>query len=187
MFAVAVLAYKSADRGALEKNEFNFEPIREVCWLFLGIFATMQPALQLISNFAQENADSLSVGMFYWGTGALSGILDNAPTYLNFLAAAMGKFGLDVNLPSDVAEFARGVMQNGTSSALTLQAISVAAVFFGALSYIGNAPNFMVKAIAEANGVDTPSFMGYIFKYSLPILLPIYFVVYVIFFGGWVL
>ncbi len=187
MFSVAGLAFVTADREALAKNEFNFEPIREVGWLFLGIFATMQPALQLISNFARQNAESLSVGTFYWGTGILSGILDNAPTYLNFLAASMGKFGMDVNAPAAVAAFAEGVMQSGSSSVLTLQAISVAAVFFGALSYIGNAPNFMVKAIAEANGVETPSFMGYIVKYSIPILLPIYFVIYVIFFSGWVL
>lgn len=187
MFSVAGLAFFTADKEALAKNEFNFEPIREVGWLFLGIFATMQPALQLISSFAQQNADSLSVGTFYWGTGSLSGILDNAPTYLNFLAASMGKFGMDVNAPAAVALFADGVMQGDSSSVLTLQAISVAAVFFGALSYIGNAPNFMVKAIAEASGVETPSFMGYIIKYSIPILLPIYFVVYVIFFSGWVL
>ncbi|MFT4606307.1 MAG: Na+/H+ antiporter NhaD/arsenite permease-like protein, partial [Rhodothermales bacterium] len=180
MLLVAFLAFRTADAGAMEKNEFNFEPIREVGWLFLGIFATMQPALQLIANFASSNADSLGVGTFYWGTGALSGILDNAPTYLNFLAAAMGKFGLDVNSPAAVVEFA-----NGLESAVYLQAISVAAVFFGAMSYIGNAPNFMVKAIAESNGVETPSFMGYIIRYSLPILLPIYFIIYVVFYSGW--
>jgi len=182
MFAVAGLAYVTADKKALEKNEFNFEPIREVGWLFLGIFATMQPALQLISNFASNNAESLTTGMFYWGTGALSGILDNAPTYLNFLAAAMGKFGLDVNDPAAVQAFA-----NGVESMIFLQAISVAAVFFGAMSYIGNAPNFMVKAIAESNGVETPSFMGYIVKYSIPILLPVYFIVYLVFYSGWIL
>ncbi|MBO6576619.1 MAG: sodium:proton antiporter [Rhodothermales bacterium] len=180
MFAVAFAAFFTADKTAMEKNEFNFEPIREVGWLFLGIFATMQPALQLISNFAASNADALGVGTFYWGTGVLSGILDNAPTYLNFLAAAMGKFGLDVNMPSAVVEFATGV-----DSAVYLQAISVAAVFFGAMSYIGNAPNFMVKAIAESNGVETPSFMGYIVKYSIPILLPIYLIIYIVFYSGW--
>ncbi|GMQ81343.1 MAG: sodium:proton antiporter [Rhodothermia bacterium] len=187
MFAVAFLSFVTADKEALAKNDFNFEPIREVGWLFLGIFATMQPALELIANFAQQNSESLTVGMFYWGTGALSGILDNAPTYLNFLAAAMGKFSMDVNAPADVATFAEGVVQGGSTSTLVLQAISVAAVFFGALSYIGNAPNFMVKAIAEANGLETPSFMGYIFKYSIPILLPIYFVIYAVFFSGWIL
>ena len=186
MFSVAALAFLTADKEALKKNEFTLEPIREVGWLFLGIFATMQPALQLISNFASTNSDSLTVGMFYWGTGLLSAILDNAPTYLNFLAAAMGKYAMDANAPAVVASFAEGVVQSGLSSTIVLQAISVAAVFFGALSYIGNAPNFMVKAIAEANGVETPSFMGYIFKYSLPILLPIYFVVFVVFFSGWI-
>lgn len=182
MLVVAFLAFKTADAEAMEKNEFNFEPIREVGWLFLGIFVTMQPALQLISNFAAGHADSLTVGLFYWSTGFLSGILDNAPTYLNFLAAAMGKFGLDVNDPEAVMAFAQSV-----ESIIFLQAISVAAVFFGAMSYIGNAPNFMVKAIAEANGVETPSFMGYITKYSIPILLPVYFVIYVIFYSGWIL
>ncbi|PIQ63022.1 MAG: citrate transporter [Bacteroidetes bacterium CG12_big_fil_rev_8_21_14_0_65_60_17] len=182
MFTVAFLAFKTADKTAMEKNEFNFEPIREVGWLFLGIFATMQPALQLISNFASQNADSLTVGLFYWGTGALSGILDNAPTYLNFLAASMGKFGMDVNDPASVNAFAESL-----NSAIYLQAISVAAVFFGAMSYIGNAPNFMVKAIAESNGVETPSFMGYIVRYSIPILLPVYFVIYIVFYSGWIL
>lgn len=181
MISVAVLAYLTANKTALEKNEFHFEPIREVAWLFLGIFATMQPALQLISNFASQNADSLSVSTFYWGTGILSGILDNAPTYLNFLAASMGKFGMDVNSADSVAAFA-----NGIDSAVYLQAISVAAVFFGAMTYIGNAPNFMVKAIAESNGVETPSFLAFIYKYSIPVLIPIYAVIYVVFYSGWV-
>lgn len=186
MFSVCLLAYKFANKTALEKNEFTFEPIREVGWLFLGIFATMQPALQLISVFASENSDILSVGMFYWATGALSGILDNAPTYLNFLAAAMGKFGLDVNSAAQVVEFALPEAAH-PDSWFFLQAISVAAVFFGAMTYIGNAPNFMVKAIAESSGVDAPSFVAYLVKYSLPILIPVYFVIWLIFYSGWVL
>ncbi len=186
MFIVAYLAFKTADKEAMQLNEFNFEPIREVGWLFLGIFATMQPALELISEFAHSHHESLTVGMFYWATGALSGILDNAPTYLNFLAAAMGKFGLNVNDPLQVKDMALPEMAHPDSWHF-LQAISVAAVFFGALTYIGNAPNFMVKAIAESNGVETPSFMGYILRYSIPILLPIYFIIYVVFYSGWVL
>ncbi len=94
----------------------------------------------------------------------------------------MGKFGLDVNSAESVVLFAEGI-----ESLIYLQAISVAAVFFGAMSYIGNAPNFMVKAIAESNGVETPSFTGYILKYSIPILLPIYTLIYIIFYSGWVL
>jgi Na+/H+ antiporter NhaD/arsenite permease-like protein len=181
MLTAAVMAYRTADKSCLERNEFTFEPIREVGWLFLGIFATMQPALATIASFAQQNADSLTVDMFYWSTGVLSAVLDNAPTYLNFLSAAMGKYMMDVNDPQAVRAFA----ENVAVSSQYVQAVSVAAVFFGAMTYIGNAPNFMVKAIAEAGGVETPSFVAYIAKYSLPILLPVFLVVYLVFFSGW--
>lgn len=182
MFTMCFVAYRYCRQEALKKNEFSFEPIREVGWLFLGIFACMVPALALISHFASQNADILTKGMFYWGTGSLSAILDNAPTYLNFLAAAMGKFGQDVNTALDVKAFAEA-----DASLLFLQAISVAAVFFGAMTYIGNAPNFMVKAIADSNNVDAPSFVGYLVKYAIPILLPVYFVVWLVFYSGWIL
>ena len=182
MFSVCVLAFKFCDKDALAKNEFTFEPIREVGWLFLGIFACMVPALALISHFASQNADTLTTTTFYWGTGMLSAVLDNAPTYLNFLAAAMGKFGQDVGSAMDVRAFAEA-----DASWLYLQAISVAAVFFGAMTYIGNAPNFMVKAIAESSGVDTPSFAGYLVKYGFTILMPVYAVVWLVYYSGWVL
>ena len=186
MFAVCVAAYKTAKPEALRGNDFNFEPIKEVGFLFIGIFLTMQPALTLIGQWAQVNADSIGVTTFYFGTGMLSGVLDNAPTYVSFLSAAMGKFGMDVNVPSMVSDFA--VVGAGTSIETTfyLQAISVAAVFFGALTYIGNGPNFMVKAIAESSGVQTPSFVAYVIKYALPILIPIYIVVWFVFFSGYV-
>ncbi|MCY4170767.1 MAG: sodium:proton antiporter [Bacteroidetes bacterium] len=182
MFSMCFLAFKFCDKEALKKNEFTFEPIREVGWLFLGIFACMVPALALISNFASENASGLNATTFYWGTGILSGFLDNAPTYLNFLAAAMGKFNLDINVASQVTEFAL----DKENTYLYLSAISVAAVFFGAMTYIGNAPNFMVKAIAESNGADVPSFIGYLVKYGLTILLPVYAVVWLLRYSGWV-
>ena len=182
MFSMCFVAYRYCKKEALEKNEFTFEPIREVGWLFAGIFACMVPALALISNFASQNANSLNATLFYWGTGALSGILDNAPTYLNFLAAAMGKFDLDIGVAADVKAFAAA-----NESWLYLQAISVSAVFFGAMTYIGNAPNFMVKAIAESNNVDAPSFAGYLFKYAIPILIPVYFLVWLVFYSGWIL
>ena len=186
MGAVAFLAYKTARREILESNDFNFEPIKEVGYLFIGIFLTMQPALTLIGAFAAGNAEALGVNAFYFGTGVLSGVLDNAPTYVSFLSAAMGKFGSDVNVPEMVRAFA--VPGEGTPPATTfyLQAISVAAVFWGALTYIGNGPNFMVKAIAESSGVETPSFVGYMVKYSLPILVPIYVLVWFVFFSGYV-
>ncbi|GAB5536554.1 MAG: sodium:proton antiporter [Rubricoccaceae bacterium] len=182
MFGVCVAAYKTAKPEALRGNDFNFEPIKEVGYLFIGIFLTMQPALTLIGEWAQRNADTIGVTTFYYGTGVLSGVLDNAPTYVSFLSAAMGKFNLDVNVPADVASFAAG-----TEMGFYLLAISVASVFFGALTYIGNGPNFMVKAIAESSGVQTPSFVAYIVKYSLPILIPIYVVVWAVFFSGWVM
>ena len=185
MFAVCVLAYKTAKPEALKGNDFNFEPIKEVGYLFIGIFLTMQPALELIRLFASENASSLGVTTFYFGTGILSGVLDNAPTYVSFLSAAMGKFGADINVPTEVAAFANGTTL--PAETFYLEAISIAAVFFGALTYIGNGPNFMVKAIAESSGVQTPSFVTYIVKYSLPILIPIYTLVWLIFFSGYVI
>lgn len=185
MFGICVLAYKTANPEALKGNDFNFEPIREVGFLFIGIFLTMQPALTLIGNWASVNADSIGVTTFFFGTGVLSGVLDNAPTYVSFLSAAMGKFGSDVNVPADVLAFALG--SSIPAETFYLQAISVAAVFFGALTYIGNGPNFMVKAIAESSGVETPSFVGYMVKYSLPILIPTYIIVWFIFFSGYVI
>lgn len=183
MFGVCVLAYKTAKPEALKGNDFNFEPIKEVGYLFIGIFLTMQPALTLIGTWASSNADSIGVSTFYFGTGVLSGVLDNAPTYVSFLSAAMGKFGMDVNVPAMVSDFAAAP---GDPTGFYLQAISVAAVFFGALTYIGNGPNFMVKAIAESSGVQTPSFVAYIVKYSVPILIPIYILVWFVFFSGYV-
>ncbi len=186
MFAVAFAAYKTGDETALRGNEFNFEPIKEVAYLFVGIFATMIPALQLIGAYAREHATEFTVTRFFWFTGSLSGVLDNAPTYLNFLAGSLGKFGVDIGSISDVQHFAAGMDSPvaGDSSSITyLMAISVASVFFGAMTYIGNAPNFMVKNIAEQTGVEVPTFLGYVFKYSLPILLPIFLIVWLVFFN----
>ncbi len=186
MFSVAFIAYRTGDKEALKGNEFNFEPIKEVAYLFIGIFATMIPALQLIGAYARDHATEFTVSRFYWFTGSLSGVLDNAPTYLNFLAGSLGKFGLDIGSIENVQQFAGGVespVAGDSNSIIYLMAISVAAVFFGAMTYIGNAPNFMVKNIAEQAGVDVPSFLGYVFKYSIPILLPIFFIVWWVFFN----
>jgi len=186
MFMVAIAAYKFSNHDAFKGNEFNFEPIKEVAFLFIGIFATMIPALALIGDFAKSNASEFSVSKFYWMTGALSGVLDNAPTYLNFLAGALGKFGLNISLTSDVRIFADGVaspVQGDLSSDIYLVAISVASVFFGAITYIGNAPNFMVKNIAAQADVEVPDFLEYIYKYSLPILLPFFMLLWFLFFN----
>ncbi len=180
--SAGVASYITADKAALRGNEFTFEPINEVIFLFIGIFFAMMPALQLIGAFASSPAGQqfFSLDMMYWATGSLSGFLDNAPTYLNFLSAAMAKFNLDVSQVADVRTFASGAQATITED--YLRAISVAAVFFGAFTYIGNGPNFMVKSIAEERGVDMPSFFGYIIRYSLIILAPVLFLTWLIFF-----
>ena len=182
MLSVAFLSYKTANKEILKANEFNFEPIREVALIFVGIFGTMMPALELVGLFAQSDTGSALINhnTLYWGTGLLSGFLDNAPTYLNFLAAGMASVGADMGSVADVAKFANG---GYADSVIMLKAISIGAVFFGAFSYIGNGPNFMVKSIAEQVGIDMPSFFGYIIKYSLTILLPLYILVWLIFFA----
>lgn len=181
MLSVSYVAYKSASPALLKKNDFSFEPIKEVAFIFIGIFATMMPALELVGNFAQspEGAKMINHNTLYWGTGILSGVLDNAPTYLNFLAAAMASTGADITNIGEVRQFAADGYQD---SALMLKSISVAAVFFGAMTYIGNGPNFMVKSIAEQLGIKMPSFFGYIIRFSLPILLPLFVIVWLIFF-----
>ena len=175
MFSIVYLSYKHANEDVLKANEFDFEPIKEVAYLFIGIFMTMIPALQLIAHEANVLSDELNAGIFYWATGGLSGFLDNAPTYLNFLSAAMGKYNLDVNVKEQVQEFV-------IHDEIYLRAISVAAVFFGAMTYIGNGPNFMVKSICERAGIKMPSFFTYMVKFSIPILIPIFFVVWALYF-----
>jgi len=165
MIGTAWLSYRFANKNALRENEFTFGPVREVALLFIGIFATMVPALDLL----ETHAASLGITtprQFFWSSGVLSSVLDNAPTYLNFLTAAFGLHQLSLENPADVQTFLFDVnMQR------YLISVSLGAVFFGAVTYIGNGPNFMVKSIAEAGGVRCPTFFGYILKYSLPILL----------------
>ncbi|MTI24916.1 sodium:proton antiporter [Fulvivirga kasyanovii] len=183
MFSVAFFSYKFANKNAIAGNEFSFEPIREVAFIFIGIFGTMMPALELVGGFAAspEGSKLISHNTLYWGTGMLSGFLDNAPTYINFLTAALASQGGSINTITDVIAFAEG----GTfyDSVLDLKAISIAAVFFGALTYIGNGPNFMVKSIAEQIGIKMPSFFGYIIRFSIPFLLPLLILVWLVFFA----
>jgi Na+/H+ antiporter NhaD/arsenite permease-like protein len=182
MLSVAYLSYRFADPLALKGNDFNLYPIREVAFIFVGIFATMTPALELVGAFARsaEGAALINHNTLYWGTGTLSAVLDNAPTYLNFLAAAMASQGADINNISQVRDFA---LNHYNQSAFELMAISIASVFFGAMTYIGNGPNFMVKSIAEQNGIKMPSFFGYIIRFTFPILLSILFLVWLVFFA----
>lgn len=182
MLSVAYMSYRFASKEALNGNEFSFEPIREVAFIFVGIFGTMMPALEAVSNFAQspEGMKMISHNTLYWGTGILSAFLDNAPTYINFLTAAMASQGADITVMKQVVDFANGGVYY--DSVMDLKAISIAAVFFGAMTYIGNGPNFMVKSIAEQIGIKMPSFFGYLIRYSIPFLLPLLILIWLIFF-----
>ncbi len=186
LLSIAWLSYRCADGHALRENEFSLEPLREVVFLFVGIFGTMIPALELIGAFAQSEAGRslINHNTLYWGTGIFSSILDNAPTYLNFGTASMAAQGASVLEVADVRAFAAGGVF--PHSVIQLKAISIASVFFGAMTYIGNGPNFMVKAIAEHLGVRMPSFFGYIMRFSVPILLPALVLVWVLFFAFYV-
>ena len=189
MLSVAGLSFYFSSKEALEGNEFEFEPIKEVAYIFIGIFFTMIPALQLVSAFAGSDAgqEYITINTLYWLTGALSGVLDNAPTYVNFLTAAISVDGGSISQLADVKTYASGtgLFASGAEvnphSIVRLAAISIASVFFGAMTYIGNAPNFMVKSIAEQAGISMPSFFGYVIRYSVPILLPILFLTWLIF------
>ena len=173
MIAAAASSYFTTKKAVHVANHFDFHPIIEVAILFAGIFATMMPALDWLNqNAPRLLGEHPAPGVFYWGTGVLSSALDNAPTYLGFLSALFGVAGT-----SDIHELLG-------QQHLQILAISVGAVFFGAATYIGNGPNFMVKAIAEQQKVSTPGFFGFIFKFALPFLLPVLVVVWLVFFHG---
>jgi len=175
MGVLAFAAYASTSDVLRQANRFTFGPIVEVALLFAGIFVTMVAPLQVLN--ARGAALGLSQPLHYfWGTGLLSSFLDNAPTYLTFAATASGQLGVSVEGPRYLAEF----LGKGGAPEL-LAAISCGAVFMGANSYIGNGPNFMVKAIAEENGIKMPSFFGYM-AWSMAILIPIFVVVSLVFF-----
>ncbi len=225
LIAAAAGSYFTTRRQIHESNHFDFHPVKEVAVLFVGIFATMMPALDWLSLKAGA-LGSPSPAFFYWGCGLLSSVLDNAPTYLGFLSAIFGAY-----VDADVVQQVQHLIQTGGTDAATfvhgahadqvrqtfaalqkyhaaavasqrvgveeiemafllgnasfnnfLLAISAGAVFFGANTYIGNGPNFMVKAIADHQGAHTPSFLGYIFRYTLPIMVPMLIVVWLLFF-----
>jgi len=171
MISAGIGSYFTSRASVHEANDFNFGPVKEVGYLFVGIFLTMIPALQILQS-GEAVQISTPLG-YYFATGTLSAFLDNAPTYLSFLAAAMGTAHVSVDSPADVLSFASSHPQK-------LIAISLGAVFFGAGSYIGNGPNFMVKAIADKAKVHTPDFLRYLWQFSIPVLLPILIIV------GWI-
>jgi len=163
MIAMVLLSMKFTPKGLREENQFNYHPITEVAVLFIGIFLTMIPAL----NALQQYGPDLGVNkawQFFLYTGLLSSFLDNAPTYVVF-------FELAGTMQWDLAVYGEIIVAGVPN--LILTAISLGAVFMGANTYIGNGPNFMVKAIAEQAGVKMPSFFGYM-AYSFGILMPLF-------------
>jgi len=178
MLALAFAAYVTTSDGLRAENRFTFGPIIEVAVLFAGIFVTMvAPLLVLNSRGASLGIDSPLA--YFWATGLLSSFLDNAPTYLTFAATAAGQLGVSV----EGATYLGAFLARGPLADELLAAISCGAVFMGANTYIGNGPNFMVKAIAEENGVQMPSFFGYM-AWSGAILIPIFGFVSLVFFRG---
>ncbi|HEY1174075.1 MAG TPA: sodium:proton antiporter [Verrucomicrobiae bacterium] len=229
MIGAAAGSYYTTKKHVHAANDFNFHPVQEVAILFIGIFATMMPALDwLAANTNAEEVGKLGLALnpafFYFGSGILSSVLDNAPTYLAFLSAVFGAF-ID---PHTIEQIQAFIQNGGDLATLTgphadhirntiaalqqykpellaaktvsveqieiayllgnaelnkyIVSISIGAVFFGANTYIGNGPNFMVKAIADQQKVHTPSFLGYVFKYSLPIMFPMLLIVWFFFF-----
>src|SRR5213594_516755 len=169
--ALALIGYFAGSRERRTQNVFTFGPLIEVVVLFAGLFATMAPVLEMLNTWAQRSDFAVRTpAQFFWASGALSSVLDNAPTYLAFAAAAAGLQGL--------APHGNYI---GMIDSSVLAAISTGSVFMGANTYIGNAPNFMVRAIAQENGVKMPSFFGYM-VYSCGILLPLFVLVAVVFF-----
>ena len=165
----AFLSFKTTDSSIRTKNHFTWGAIKEVAVLFIGIFITMQPALMLLKSVGPNLGISEPYQMF-WATGALSSFLDNTPTYLVFLTTA-GTLG-----------FTNGIATTlGTVPVKLLSAISCGAVFMGANTYIGNAPNFMVKTLSDENGINMPSFFGYI-VWSLVFLVPVFIIDMLVFF-----
>lgn len=228
MIAAAVGSYFTTRKTIHQANDFNFHPIQEVAILFIGIFCTMIPAL----DWLQLNATTLlgenpKPGIFFWGSGILSSMLDNAPTYLSFLSAIFGSC-LDHNLIEHIQQlltthgnnlssvlaaepetvrntiaalqtYHPKLLASGTVTVEAIEiaflignvsfnsylvAISIGAVFFGACTYIGNGPNFMVKSIADQQKVHTPGFIGYILRFTLPYMLPVLIILWLIFFRG---
>jgi Na+/H+ antiporter NhaD/arsenite permease-like protein len=228
MVMAAAGSYFTTKRHVHKANDFNFHPIQEVAILFIGIFGTMIPALDWLGlNASRVFGEDPVAGLFYWGSGTLSSVLDNAPTYLSFLSATFGSF---VN--QDIIQQVQQLIQNGGSDIASLSgphaeqirntfaalqkyhgdhvlakavsveeievcfllgnvvlnkyivAISVGAVFFGANTYIGNGPNFMVKSIADHQRVHVPTFLGFVVKYTLPYMLPMLLLIWWLFFRG---
>jgi Na+/H+ antiporter NhaD/arsenite permease-like protein len=179
MFLMGALSFLTTSRAIHTSNHFTWHPIIEVAVIFVGVFVTMIPALK----FLEVKGGQLGLSepwQFFWATGMLSSFLDNAPTYLTFSSLAVGVVNQLDAAANLRAENLLGLVDHPVGQTL-LTAISCGAVFMGANTYIGNGPNFMVKAIAERHGVPMPHFFGYML-WSVAILIPLFIVVTLIFF-----
>ncbi len=176
MLATALTSYFATPRRLHQANAFTFLPLKEVAALFFGIFATLIPVLDLVQSHARDVGLGTPVG-FFWVTGVLSAFLDNAPAYLTFFTQALASHGGSLDRAGDVAAFLRA---HGD----LLVGISLGATFFGACTYIGNGPNLLVKAVADSLKMPTPGFFGFLLKYSLPVLLPLFVLITVLFLRG---
>jgi Na+/H+ antiporter NhaD/arsenite permease-like protein len=177
LVALILLSLRLGPAEPRRLNKFSWTPIAEVAIVFAGIFATMVPALAIL----EARASDLRITQpwqFFWASGALSSFLDNAPTYLTFSALAQGLTGM----PNAAGLMSTQVIPSiGVAPAALLAAISCGSVFMGANSYIGNAPNFMVRSIAEEQGINMPHFFHYM-GWSAAVLLPVFAVVTLVFF-----
>lgn len=187
---MAALSLLTTGKDVRQDNQFSWEPIKEVAYLFAGIFMTIIPALAILKA-GEHGALAMLVkaadkpSHYFWLSGALSSFLDNAPTYLSYFNSALGKFFPGQPEIAAVPQLCSAVQIPGREAVCYsdyLLAISLGAVFMGANTYIGNAPNFMVKSIAEETGVAMPSFFGYMFKYSIPFLVVSFIIVTFVFF-----
>jgi Na+/H+ antiporter NhaD/arsenite permease-like protein len=182
LICIGVAAFKFTPGALREKNEFSWAPIKEVAKLFAGIFVTIIPAIAILRAGRSGPLGLISMvndpAGYFWFSGGLSSVLDNAPTYLTFFNQILGSLQMTESMIPE----ALGQAAHNPAFVSFLKAISVGCVFMGANTYIGNAPNFMVKSIAEEAGVNMPSFFGYVLKYTIPVLIPVFVVVTFVFF-----
>ncbi len=167
IICMAILSLLFTTKLTRDSNSFTWEPIKEVAYLFIGIFITMVPCLL----YLESNAKLLGItspSQFYYFSGLLSSFLDNTPTAVTFHSLALGLGQISGSIVAGISEE-------------LLRGICIGAVFFGSMTYIGNGPNFMVKAVAEENNIKMPDFFTYIYKFSLIVLLPIYIIVQLLF------
>lgn len=182
---LGILSLKSTHHKVREDNGFTWDAIKEVGFLFFGIFLTIIPVLMILKSGIHGHLGFLIASVteawhYFWMSGILSSFLDNAPTYLTFFNLALGQTGLT---EAEAAQILRGTLEHPQEQNFIafLKAVSCGAVFMGANTYIGNAPNFMVRSICEENGVKMPSFFGYML-WSVAILVPCFLVLTLIFF-----